>query len=241
MKIISFLLLWTLVLCSCNSSCNIKDDSCILSYTINPNNQELKLYWKNNQGENYLNFEKLKNELEKTNQELVFAMNGGMFQKNLSPVGLFIEEGIIKRKINKVKDAEGNFYYQPNGIFILTENNKAIVCKTTDYEDYRNIKYATQSGPMLLIDDDINPIFTQGSKNLNIRNGVGILSDGSALFAISKRKINFYDFALFFKKQGCKNALYLDGFVSECYLPSENLNETKGEFGVIIAETKSKN
>jgi uncharacterized protein YigE (DUF2233 family) len=201
MKIISFLLLWTLVLCSCNSSCNIKDDSCILSYTINPNNQELKLYWKNNQGENYLNFEKLKNELEKTNQELVFAMNGGMFQKNLSPVGLFIEEGIIKRKINKVKDAEGNFYYQPNGIFILTENNKAIVCKTTDYEDYRNIKYATQSGPMLLIDDDINPIFTQGSKNLNIRNGVGILSDGSALFAISKRKINFYDFAFFFKKK----------------------------------------
>lgn len=230
----------TLLLASCNNSAINKNDSEIISYSVNPKIQELKLYWKNNNGEPFRSFGILKKELEENNKELVFAMNGGMFQKNLSPLGLFIEEGIIKHKINKVKDAEGNFYYQPNGIFILTENNKAVVCKTTDYEKYMDIKYATQSGPMLLIDDEINPIFTQGSKNLNIRNGVGILPDGSALFAISKRKVNFYDFASFFKKQGCKNALYLDGFVSECFLPSNNLNKTKGEFGVIIAETKSK-
>ncbi|WP_415180937.1 hypothetical protein [Nonlabens sp.] len=37
------------------------------------------------------------------------------------------------------------------------------------------------------------------------------------LFVLSKDKINFYDFADFFKGQGCKNALYLDGFVSRVY------------------------
>ena len=83
----------------------------------------------------------------------------------------------------------------------------------------------------------IHPAFTDGSANLQIRNGVGILPNGNVIFAISKEPVNFYNFALYFKNLGCKNALYLDGFVSRAYIPSEKLMQTDGNFGVIIAAT----
>jgi len=93
---------------------------------------------------------------------------------------------------------------------------------------------------MLVIDGDINPAFKQGSNNLNIRNGVGILPDGKIVFAMSKEQISFYDFAGYFKSQGCKNALYLDGFVSQTYLPEKSWIQTDGNFGVIIGVTTEK-
>jgi uncharacterized protein YigE (DUF2233 family) len=74
----------------------------------------------------------------------------------------------------------------------------------------------------------------KGSANVNIRNGVGILPDNKIVLAISKEEINLYDFAEYFKNLGCKNALYLDGFVSRMYLPEKDLNTTDGDFGVII-------
>ena len=126
---------------------------------------------------------------------------------------------------------------QPNGIFYITEDKKGVVCKSTDFEN-KNIQYATQSGPMLVIDGKLHPKFNEGSKNLNIRNGVGILPNGNVLFAMSKKKINYYDFAQYFKKLGCKNALYLDGFVSRTYLPSKGYKTNGGKFGVIIGVVK---
>ncbi|WP_370526749.1 phosphodiester glycosidase family protein [Flavobacterium sp. MDT1-60] len=53
-----------------------------------------------------------------------------------------------------------------------------------------------------------------------------------------KKEINFYDFANYFKSLGCKNALYLDGFVSRAYVPSEKWIQTDGNFGVLFAVTK---
>ncbi len=70
-----------------------------------------------------------------------------------------------------------------------------------------DIKCATQTGPMLLINGKIHSKFINGSTKLNIRNGIGILPDRKIIFAISKCKINFYDFALFFNDKGCENAL----------------------------------
>jgi uncharacterized protein YigE (DUF2233 family) len=89
---------------------------------------------------------------------------------------------------------------------------------------------------MLLIDGEYHPALKKGSTNMHIRNGVGILPNGNVLFAISKQKVNFYDFATLFKQMGCKNALYLDGFVSKCYLPANGANDLGGAFGVIIGE-----
>lgn len=73
---------------------------------------------------------------------------------------------------------------------------------------------------------------------MNIRNGVGILPGNKILFAMSKEEINFYDLATYFKKMGCKNALYLDGLVSRIYLPEKHWIQTDGNFGVIIGVTE---
>lgn len=143
-------------------------------------------------------------------------------------------------KIDTVKNGYGNFYLQPNGIFFIDNKNQAKICITPNFRKDSSIMYATQSGPMLIINDTIHPKFIKGSSNLHIRNGVGILLDGNLLFAMSKKEINFYDLATYFKDNGCKNALYLDGFVSRTYLPSKNWNQLDGGFGVIIGEVRDK-
>lgn len=217
---------------------NKPDDAELLTYIVNPAKQELRFYWKNDRDENYIDFRNLKTDLEQNNRELVFAMNGGMYNKDLSPQGLYIENGKILAALNTIKEGYGNFYLQPNGIFYLTREGKPGVCVTDDFKQDESIQYATQSGPMLLIDGQVHPKFTKGSKNLHIRNGVGVLSNGHLLFAMSKEKINFYDLASYFKEQGCKNALYLDGFVSKTYLPAKDWEQLDGTFGVIIGESK---
>jgi uncharacterized protein YigE (DUF2233 family) len=92
---------------------------------------------------------------------------------------------------------------------------------------------------MLVINGQIHPAFKQGSPNKNIRNGVGVLPDGTILFVLSKQAVNFYDLANYFKKLGCNNALYLDGFVSRAYLPDKNWLQLDGEFGVIFGLTEN--
>jgi uncharacterized protein YigE (DUF2233 family) len=216
------------------------DESRILSHTVDLNKQHLGFYWKNEKGELYSNFNSLKEQLQRDGQKLTFAMNGGMYNKYSSPQGLFIEKGKILANIDTVKSGYGNFYMQPNGVFYITNDNEAVVCVTDGVGSQENIKYATQSGPMLLIDGMMHPRFIEGSSNLHIRNGVGILPDGKLLFAMSKEKINFYDLASYFKQNGCKNALYLDGFVSRTYLPSKGWEQVDGNFGVIIGETIEK-
>ena len=206
----------------------------ILSFVVNPYLQDLKFYWKDKNGINYTNFENLKSNLEQSGQELVFAMNGGMFKKDLSPQGLYIENGVTLSPLDKIQKAHGNFYLQPNGVFYLTKDGTPLICTSDQFKADSNIEYATQSGPMMVIDGTIHPDFTKGSTNIHIRNAVGILATGNLLFAMSKEKINFYEFASFFKQNGCKNALYLDGFVSKTYLPSKKWTQFDGDFGVII-------
>jgi len=164
-------------------------------------------------------------------------MNGGMFISGNIPKGLYIENYTILTKLDSL-DGEGNFYLEPNGIFYITKFNEPYLISTEKFKHNSEIKFATQSGPMLVINNKINPIFQKHSKNLNIRNGVGIIEGGSLIFAMSKKEINFFNFANFFKAKGCQNALYLDGFVSRTYLPQENWNQTDGNFAVIIAVTK---
>jgi uncharacterized protein YigE (DUF2233 family) len=211
----------------------------ILAYSVDTKKQNLQFYWKNDSGEIFGSIQNLKNYVESKNLTLNFAMNGGMYMEDLNPLGLYIQEG---KKLNNINKAEGsgNFYLKPNGIFCITNDNVPFVCKTSDFVN-KNIKYATQSGPMLVIDGQIHSAFKKGSTNLNIRNGVGILPNNKAVFAISKTAINFYDFAKYFQQLGCKNALYLDGFVSRMYLPEKKWIQTDGDFGVIIGVTSKQN
>ena len=208
-----------------------------ISFKVDLQKQDLKLYWKDDKGQNFKSLGALKMWIEKKHRVLEFAMNGGMYKQDNSPQGLFIEKG-IQIKGTDTSSGNGNFYLKPNGIFYITKNRKAGIIDTKKIIGLDTLLYATQSGPLLIIDGNIHPAFIEGSKNLNIRNGVGILPDNKIIFAMSKTEINFYDFANYFKKLGCKNALYLDGLVSRTYLPKENWKQTDGNFGVIIGVTK---
>src|ERR1041385_8176552 len=151
-------------------------------------------------------------------EALVLIVNGGMFQKDLRPLGLYVSDGKTYMNIKRDTTGYGNFYMQPNGIFIMDKNSKPFVVTTKEYPGKSGATLATQSGPMLVTKSTINPNFTQGSRNLNIRNGVGIGKTGHIIFVNSDDAVNFYDFAELYRDQlHCENALYLDGFVSQYY------------------------
>jgi len=216
---------------------NNETENNILFHIVDLKKHDLKFYWKNDRGENFKNIGVLKDWIEKRDEKLVFAMNGGMYNKDLSPQGLYVEKGKILAKLDTAKSEYGNFYMKPNGIFYVQSDYTPIICMTEDFSLDSNILYATQSGPLLLIDGEIHHRFNLGSSNIHIRNGVGILPNGNLLFAMSKNEINFYDFALYFKNNGCRYALYLDGFVSRTYLPSVGWEQLDGTLGVIIGQT----
>jgi uncharacterized protein YigE (DUF2233 family) len=186
----------------------------------------------------------LKTILKQRSQKLIFATNGGMFEKDLSPTGLYVENGQELYKLNLRDDGKTytNFYdLMPNGVFYLTNEKSAGIIPKEEYPSIKpNVKYATQSGPMVLIGGKINTRFNPKSNSKFIRNGVGVRDDGTVVFAISKQPVSFYDFARIFIYYGCSDALYLDGAVSEMYLPEIGRYQSKNSFALIIAVTEKR-
>lgn len=216
----------------------------IISYTIDPAKTTIEFYWKNDQGIPLESLGNLRKYLDSKHKTLLFAMNGGMYDAQNNPVGLYIEHGKTLKKLNthQVKpDKNGvvpNFHIQPNGVFYITAQHQAGISTTKDFPSNDNVEFATQSGPMLVIDSSINKIFQRGSSNRQIRNGVGILPDNQIILAMSRDKINFYDFAAFFQSRGCRQALFLDGVISRTYFPEKDLTDNGGDFGVMIGVIK---
>lgn len=210
------------------------------SRIVDPAREHVQLYWKDGHGDVLGNIGALATLLATRQQRMLFAMNGGMYMEDQRPLGLFIEDGDTVRPLIARRKGEGNFYMQPNGVLGLTASGRAFVCTTAACARQRNVRYATQSGPMLLVDGRINALFKQGSANLNIRNGVGIRPNGELVFSISTEPVNFYDFAQFFLDQGCTDALYLDGAISRAYIPEAGIEQRDGRLGVLIAVTSPK-
>ena len=212
----------------------------IASRIVDPAKEQITLFWKDEhgQGEVLGNIGALEQEVKRLGRKLVFAMNGGMYDPQQAPVGLYVEEGQVLHKLNTTKGGGGNFHMQPNGVFGITKEGKAFLLTTAECPSPATLRYATQSGPMLLVKGVINAQFKQGSANLNIRNGVGILPDGRVVFAISGEPVNFFDFASWFKEQGCTDALYLDGAISRAYIPEAGVDQRDGRLGVLIAVTQ---
>ncbi len=203
------------------------------NYIVDPKRQSLQLFYQDDHGRRFGSIGQLRAWLAQRHQTLVFATNGGMYAPGSVPKGLFIQRQKLVVPLDTTS-GPGNFYLKPNGVFYLTTSQQAGLCATKNFRAGSRIAYATQSGPLLVIDNQINPAFTQGSVNEVVRNGVGLLPSGRLVFAISRDKVNFYDFAAYFKSLGCREALYLDGFVSRMYLPEKGWQQTDGDFGVIV-------
>lgn len=210
----------------------------IVAAVFAPDKSRISMHWRDAQGKDYRNIGRLKSDMERQGRTLLFAMNGGMYTPEHTPVGLYVESGTQHRRLNTGKGGTGNFSMQPNGVFGVRKDGRAHVITTDDARSITDWRCATQSGPMLVIDGNINAQFTPGSKNVNIRNGVGTTTDGRVVFAISREPVNFHDFADFFLDHGCTNALYLDGSVSRAYMPEAGVQQLDGDLGVLIAVTR---
>ena len=98
-------------------------------------------------------------------------------------------------------------------------------------------RFATQSGPMLVIDGAIcTRSFMPDSDITYIRNGVGVSADGSrAVFAISNDRVNFHAFARLFRDDlGLPHALYFDGNISRLYAPEIERDDIGFRMGPIV-------
>ena len=172
--------------------------------------------------------------------DLVFAMNAGMYHPDLSPVGLYIEEG---REISRIvtSDGPGNFGLLPNGVFCIGPRFAVIESRAFD-KTRPDCRFATQSGPMLVIDGALHPRFKPASTSLNIRNGVGVRADGrTAWFALSDQPVNFASFARLFRDAlGTPNALYLDGSISRLYAQDLGRSGAGFAIGPIVALVRPK-
>ena len=207
---------------------------------FDPKTSDIRLFSKDKDGHNYGHFGAVNRDLAKRGQRLSFAMNGGMYHKDRSPVGGYIEGGKERQPMNS-NAGPGNFHMLPNGVFWTAQSKYgggagAYVASTQYFtEGAHGIVHATQSGPMLVIDGKLHPKFRKGSDSLRLRNGVGTLSDGRLAFVISDKRVNFYDFASLFKDHlGSKSALYLDGTISRLYAPSLERDDLGVAMGPII-------
>lgn len=202
---------------------------------------EIQLFHRNDKNDLFRSFDKLEKLAKKEGKTLKFAMNGGMFEPTFQPVGLLVTDGIERKPINLKPAQYGNFYLLPNGVFTIDSAGIARVTETRKFQKEApdSLRLATQSGPMLLIDGEIHPVFGRNSTSLRIRNGVGVNRKGEVVFVISKAPINLFSFAQVFQRLDCENALYLDGTISEMYVSEvEKTTKNKGPFGPMIGVFK---
>lgn len=194
---------------------------------------DLRLFWTDETGTPFARPARLPKEIE--GRPLLFAMNAGMYDRELAPIGLYVEDGVELKRLN-TRDGPGNFHMLPNGVFYVA-GGRAGVMTTQDFlAATPDAEIATQSGPMLVIDGRLHPRFLPGSDSLRIRNGVGVRPDGRVLFAISDEAVTFHHFARLFRDAlGTPNALYLDGSVSALYAPHLERSDGFRPLGPMIA------
>ncbi len=193
--------------------------------------EDLQLFLRNDEGAILGGF----NAVERfENRDLLFAMNAGMYHDDRDPVGHYIEDGVEEMRVI-ASDGPGNFGLLPNGVFCISDTLQ--VYETLEYQARQpDCTYATQSGPMLVIDGQLHPRFIKNGTSTNIRNGVGTTADGSrAVFAISNDLVNFHDFATLFRDHlNLPNALFFDGRISRMYDSASGRSDFGWQMGPIV-------
>jgi uncharacterized protein YigE (DUF2233 family) len=171
---------------------------------------------------------------------LGFAMNAGMYHSDRAPVGLFVENGAEASRL-VTRAGPGNFGMLPNGVFCIADRFLVLESRAFAKKPPR-CRFATQSGPMLVVKGKLHPRFLPESDSEYIRNGVGVTQDGTrAIFAISNDRVNFHRFARFFRDGlGLSDALYFDGKISRLYAPELGRHDAGFPMGPIVGSVVPK-
>ncbi|HEV2816985.1 MAG TPA: phosphodiester glycosidase family protein [Allosphingosinicella sp.] len=166
---------------------------------------------------------------------LRFAMNAGMYDEEGGPIGLYVAEGEERHALNRRRGG-GNFHMLPNGVFTVDREGRVAVVPSADYDPATRPRWATQSGPMLVIDGAFHPAIQPNGQSLHIRNGVCVAGPDGAWFAISDEPVSFGRLARFFRDGlDCRDALYFDGSVSSLWDRPAGRRDARAELGPIVA------
>ncbi|MDD9661807.1 phosphodiester glycosidase family protein [Klebsiella pasteurii] len=199
-----------------SGKCSLTDPSLTLqSYTVDPHRERIVMYWQNEDGKAWGSLRSLLGDINRDGQ-VQMAMNGGIYDKAYAPLGLYIENGRQLTPLNRASGG-GNFFIRPGGVFYLRGQNAGIVT-INKFRPSPAIRYAVQSGPMLIENGKINWRLKPSASSRKLRNGVGITGDSKVVFMLSARETNFYDFACYAQsKLNVRQMLYLDGTISKMY------------------------
>jgi uncharacterized protein YigE (DUF2233 family) len=203
---------------------------------------ELRLVWRSRAGGALRSLAALKAELGTHAPRVRFAMNAGMYDEEGAPIGLYVEQGKELKKLN-LNSGPGNFHLEPNGVFAADASGRVSVTASSGFRSrVRAPQWATQSGPMLVIDGEIHPKFDANGRSHYIRNGVGVRDARTALFVISEEPVSFGRFARLFRDSlGCANALYFDGNVSSLWDPGARRQDVVADLGPMIVVLAKRN
>ena len=205
---------------------------------FDPRRDDIRLFWKGADGKPYGSLAALAEALKSKGERLVFAMNAGMFAEDQSPVGLYVENR-VKLHGADTRAGASNFHMKPNGVFWIGDGAAGVTETSRYLADPPAARYATQSGPMLIVDGKIHPRILPTGTSAKIRNGVGACDGGAVVFAIADEPVNFDAFARLFRDGlGCQNALFLDGSVSSLYAPELKRDDELEPIGPIVGVVK---
>tara|TARA_B100001173_G_scaffold264188_1_gene238740 strand:- start:117 stop:848 length:732 start_codon:yes stop_codon:yes gene_type:complete len=197
---------------------------------------DVRLFLKDKTGKIFGQFQKLDTSLKEQGLDIIFATNGGMYHTDRTPVGIYIEN-FNEFSPLITRDGPGNFGLLPNGVFCFNMK-EFFILETKKFAQAKiQCQYATQSGPLLVIDGKIHPKFIKNGTSKFVRSGVGISRNGSkAIFLISNEAVSFHQFAsTFLDHFKIDNALYLDGNISRLYSPKLNRIDFGFDIGPIVA------
>ena len=219
---------------ACVSQTFERDDFIVCGFDAKQ--QALRLAWASPDGAPYRGFAALSRDV--TEARVAFAMNAGMFDATGSPIGLYVEEGQRLHTISTA-DGPGNFHMKPNGVFWVDASGVPHVASTDAFlAAGATPLWATQSGPMLVIDGVLHPEFSHDGDSRFVRNGVGAGDDGRTWFVISDGPVSFGKLARFFRDElKSVNALYFDGAVSSLWAPSLKRMDVGAQLGPMIVVT----
>ena len=180
-----------------------------------PSVHDVRLAYRGPDGAVLGSVEKAVTVLASGGQTPVLVMNAGMYHADMTPVGLYVENGAELAPLN-ADDGFGNFFLKPNGVFFVRRDGSAGVMETQAYRAAGLApEFATQSGPMLVTQGALHPRFLPDGTSKYIRNGVGVRADGSIVLAITRDPVSLGSFGRLFRDVAeCPNALFFDGGVS---------------------------
>jgi len=179
----------------------------------------IRMVWRDEQGAAYGQLERGRRALNQLGHDVVAIASGGIYAPGLRPLGLYVENGVEMTPLN-LAEGSGNFFLQPNGVFSIV-GGVAAIDRTAQFSEWHSnnsnqdqIDWALQSGPMLVIDGEANPLFTHSSESTHIRNAVAVDTEGNVVLIRSKGLVTMRQLADRCLELGATDALYLDGTIA---------------------------